>query len=151
LINSVCCVFFLDCFTFWRSAVTVLHPYTTWVTTAVLTTETVLESVDDWPALTKTADDGPSPTAHSVPLVIPAAVDDVEVCVSSGTMKNTPWVTPKRFRRLLKPDPPVQSRESQKKKWKFGFKFRLSQPNHIGWPERVRLNRTRTEPEPYTK
>jgi hypothetical protein len=29
LINSVCCVFFLDCFTFWRSAVTVLHPYTT--------------------------------------------------------------------------------------------------------------------------
>jgi hypothetical protein len=35
-----------------------------------------------------------------VPLVIPAAVDDVEVCVSSGTMKNTLWVTPKRFRRL---------------------------------------------------
>ena len=33
-------------------------------------------------------------------LVIPAAVDDVEVCVSSGTMKNTIWVTPKRFRRL---------------------------------------------------
>ncbi len=25
-------------------------------------------------------------------------VDDVEVCVSSGTMKNTVWVTPKRFR-----------------------------------------------------
>jgi hypothetical protein len=100
LINSSCCVFLLDYFTFWRSAVTVLHPCTTWVPTAVLTTETVLESVDSCPALSKTADDGPPPPGHSVPLVISVSVDDVEVCVSSGTMKNTLWVTPKRFRRL---------------------------------------------------
>jgi hypothetical protein len=32
--------------------------------------------------------------------MIPVTVDDVEVCVSSGTMKNTIWVTPKRFRRV---------------------------------------------------
>ncbi len=48
---------------------------------AVLTTETVLESVDVFPALSKTADDGPSPPAHSVSLVIPPAVDDVDLCL----------------------------------------------------------------------
>jgi hypothetical protein len=31
---------------------------------------------------------------------MPETVGDVEVCVSPGTMKNTLWVTPKRFRRL---------------------------------------------------
>ena len=83
----------------------------------VLTTETVLESVDSCPALPKTTDDGPSPPAHSVPLVIPpAAVDDVEVCVCSGTMKNTLWVTPKRFRRLRSRILRCQRVKGQKKK-----------------------------------
>jgi hypothetical protein len=109
----------------------------------VLTTETVLESVDSCPALPKTTDDGPSPPAHSVPLVIPpAAVDDVEVCVCSGTMKNTLWVTPKRFRRLRSRILRCQRVKGQKKKTekknrKFGFRFRLSQPNHIGCQGRL--------------
>ena len=34
---------------------------------------------------------------HCVPLALVTTVDDVEVCVSSGTMKNTVWVTPKRL------------------------------------------------------
>ncbi len=32
---------------------------------------------------------------------------DIEVCVSSGTMKNTVWDTPERFRRLYSSDPPL--------------------------------------------
>jgi len=123
----------------------------------VLTTETVLESVDSCPALPKTTDDGPSPPAHSVPLVIPpAAVDDVEVCVCSGTMKNTLWVTPKRFRRLRSRILRCQRVKGQKKKPK---KKTENSVFDFGCPNRTisvakddfRKNRSRTEAEPYSK
>ena len=55
----------------------------------------VLASVDTCPALTKTVEDSPSPPTHCVSLVLDVVVDDVEVCVSSRTMKNTVWSHPR--------------------------------------------------------
>ena len=66
------------------------------------TVEDVLECVDVCPALPKPTDDVPSPPGHCTALALDIVVDDVEVCLSSVTMKKTVWDTPEEARSDIK-------------------------------------------------
>ena len=80
------------------------------------------------------ADDTPSTPAHCVVITLVMVVDDVEVCLSSVTMKKTVWGTPETVRVKDHCDCSGEEKvtNGKKKQFDFGFRFRLS----FGFPKR---------------